>query len=163
MKRNGWIWLLLIINWVFKKIVFVKAYSHHEKRSSRRWFLWSPCQWVYPTLLLFIATVCFCHTDRRRLPWFLHRGTQLSPKIFPTFIFKPYVWSNQNTPGHLQDAGLHRLSHLHTHRVKSIGSSANRWSSGTERESWKQSKHFVSNIRPFRQQFPVDLLNRKTA
>lgn len=63
------------------------------------------------------------------------------PKIFPTFIFKPYVWSNRNTLTGRMLAQI--VAFAHTHGVKSIDSSANRWSSGTERESWKQSKHFL--------------------
>lgn len=47
-------------------------------------------------------------------------------------------------------------------RSKSIYSSANRWCSGKERESWKQSKRFESNLTISRQQFPVDLLDMKS-
>lgn len=79
-------------------------------------------------------------------------------------IFKPYVWSNKDQNAHHH---LHKHTHTHTHFVilchtsKTIYSSANRWHSGKERESWKQSRHSGCNLRVSRQRFPVDLWTAK--
>lgn len=77
-------------------------------------------------------------------------------------IFKPYVWSKIHTATYIRHIHTYIwhtwiVIFVHTHTYTQVHSSADRWSSGKEREIWKVSKH----LRISWQQFPVDLLDMK--
>lgn len=133
-------------------------------------FLWYPCHWIWIFSLkcVWLCVVCL------RLPCWqreiimisAHQCLIISQNVpHCCKIFTPYVWSNkdQSTHHHSQYTYSHTwiVIFVHSHRSTTIYSSADRWRSGKERESWKQSQHFESNLRISRQQFPVDLLVTK--
>lgn len=75
----------------------------------------------------------------------------------PLYDVQTIFLKHKNTHHILQHTHVWIVTHAH--KSESMYSSVSSWSSGKTRESWKQLKHFESNLRIARQLFPFDLLD----